>query len=120
MVCIVFYFQRINRKLPALSNISIVNGQRHTQHEHLVVVGQSELMGSPALLADPAVLPIERRPRKRPFLLSDADLGAEAVYRFAERGVDAHVLLLAGPGLGNGCILKHDQHTLAMCRNLAS
>ena len=106
--------------MPALSTISIGNGQRRTQHEHLVVVGQSELMGSPALLADPAVLPIERRPRKRPVLLSDADLGAEAVYRFAERGVEAHVLLLAGTVVGNGCVVKHDQHTLAMSLHLAS
>ena len=100
--------------------MSIVNSPRRIQHEHLIVVGQSELMWSPALLIDPAVLPIERRPRKHPVSIVDADLGAEAVYRFAERGVDVHVLLLAGPGLGNGCILKHDQHTLDMCLHLAS
>ncbi len=89
-------------------------------HEHDSGVGQSELMGSPALLIDPAVLPIDRRPRKRPVLVSHADLGAEAVYRFAERGVDTHVLLVSGTVIGNGCIVKYDPHTLAMSLHLSS
>ena len=91
-------------------NISIGNRQRDAVHEHHIGVGQSELMWRAVLLVDPAVLPIERRPHKHPVSDADAGRGAEAVYRFGERRVDAHVLLLAGTVLGNGCIVKHDPH----------
>ena len=102
--------QRLSCVFSVSLNISIGNRQRDAEHEHLIGVGQSELMWRALLLADPAVLPIERRPPKHPVSGADAGRGAEAVYRFGERCVDAHDLLLAGTVLGNGCIVKHDPH----------
>ena len=100
--------QRLSCVFSVSLNISIANTPRDTQHERLIVVGQSELMWSRALPTEPVVIPMERRPRKPPVSLSDAGLGAEAVYRFAERGVDANVLIVTG--LNVAFIVKREKH----------
>ena len=115
-MCIEF-INKFSRKCECVSlNISIINTTRDTQHEHLIVVGQSELMWSAALLTLPFVIPMERRPRKPPVSLEDAGLGAEAVYRFAERGVDANVLSVTGFNVA--FIVKREKHGCSSRRSL--